>query len=115
MRAALYLRVSTDRQDCANQVPNLERYSAARGWTVAYAASAAPDSGPLRVAYVEDGPKHARIAAEFALKEKTGHARCTGAPAGRTMSTSSKRQSSATWSAPACVTHGRAAPTTHPR
>ena len=32
MRAALYLRVSTDRQDCANQLPDLERYIAARGW-----------------------------------------------------------------------------------
>jgi len=32
MRAALYLRVSTDGQDCANQVPNLERYISARGW-----------------------------------------------------------------------------------
>jgi DNA invertase Pin-like site-specific DNA recombinase len=34
MRAAIYLRVSTDRQDCANQEPDLERYIAARGWQV---------------------------------------------------------------------------------
>jgi DNA invertase Pin-like site-specific DNA recombinase len=32
MRAALYLRVSTDRQDCANQLPDLERFVQARGW-----------------------------------------------------------------------------------
>ena len=35
MRAALYLRVSTDRQDCANQLPDLERYVSARGWQTA--------------------------------------------------------------------------------
>lgn len=34
MRAAVYLRVSTDRQDCANQEPDIDRYLAARGWTV---------------------------------------------------------------------------------
>lgn len=34
MRAAVYLRVSTDRQDCANQEPDIDRYIAARGWTV---------------------------------------------------------------------------------
>ena len=34
MRAAVYLRVSTDRQDCANQEPDLDRYIAARGWTL---------------------------------------------------------------------------------
>jgi DNA invertase Pin-like site-specific DNA recombinase len=34
MRAALYLRVSTDRQDCENQLPDLERYAAARGWQI---------------------------------------------------------------------------------
>ena len=31
-RAAVYLRVSTDRQDCANQLPDIDRYLAARGW-----------------------------------------------------------------------------------
>ena len=34
MRAAVYLRVSTDRQDCANQEPEIDRYIAARGWQV---------------------------------------------------------------------------------
>lgn len=34
MRAAVYLRVSTDRQDCANQEPDIQRYVAARGWQV---------------------------------------------------------------------------------
>lgn len=34
MRAALYLRVSTDRQDCANQQPDLHAYIRARGWTL---------------------------------------------------------------------------------
>jgi DNA invertase Pin-like site-specific DNA recombinase len=34
LRAAVYLRVSTDRQDCENQNPDLERYIEARGWTL---------------------------------------------------------------------------------
>jgi len=34
LRAAAYLRVSTDRQDCANQQPDLDRYIEARGWTL---------------------------------------------------------------------------------
>jgi DNA invertase Pin-like site-specific DNA recombinase len=34
VRAALYLRVSTDRQDCENQLPDLERYVASRGWDI---------------------------------------------------------------------------------
>jgi DNA invertase Pin-like site-specific DNA recombinase len=33
-RVALYLRVSTDSQDEANQVPELEAYVAAKGWVV---------------------------------------------------------------------------------
>lgn len=33
--AALYLRVSTDDQHAENQLPELERYIEARGWTVA--------------------------------------------------------------------------------
>jgi DNA invertase Pin-like site-specific DNA recombinase len=35
LRAAVYLRVSTDRQDCGNQLPDLTRYIEARGWTLA--------------------------------------------------------------------------------
>ena len=34
MRAAIYLRVSTDRQDTANQQPDLEQFIERRGWTI---------------------------------------------------------------------------------
>ncbi len=34
MKPALYLRTSTDEQHTENQLPELERYVAARGWTV---------------------------------------------------------------------------------
>jgi len=34
MKAALYLRVSTDQQDPTNQLPELDRYAEARGWSV---------------------------------------------------------------------------------
>lgn len=36
MDVAIYARVSTDQQDSANQVPDLERLCAARGWTIGH-------------------------------------------------------------------------------
>jgi hypothetical protein len=46
-----------------------------------YSAWAAPADGSIALDYLEDGPEHARIAAEYALKRKTGHrcpAECSG-------------------------------------
>jgi hypothetical protein len=56
------------------------------GWTTyaiergdgAFCGGAAPtDVNGARLEYVEDGPEHAKIAAEFDLKQKTGHERCS--------------------------------------
>ena len=56
------------------------------GWTtVAFerddgefcAGAAPPGVNGVRLEYVEDGPEHAKIAAEFDLKQKTGHERCS--------------------------------------
>src|SRR5712692_9726309 len=33
---AIYLRVSTDQQTTANQLPDIERLCAARGWTITH-------------------------------------------------------------------------------
>lgn len=47
-----------------------------------FAAWAAPDDRATTPAYIEDGPENAKNAAEFALRETSGHstcsARCTG-------------------------------------
>jgi DNA invertase Pin-like site-specific DNA recombinase len=47
-RAAIYARVSTTDQNCENQLLELHRYAAARGWTV--------------IDYVDQGISGARIA-----------------------------------------------------
>src|SRR5258708_3454628 len=36
MQVAIYTRVSTDRQDATNQLPEIERLVAARGWQVTH-------------------------------------------------------------------------------
>jgi hypothetical protein len=38
-----------------------------------YSACAAPTNEEAAIDYLEDCPEHARIAAEYALKQKTGH------------------------------------------
>jgi len=38
-----------------------------------YSAWAAPEGQTVPADYLEDGPEHARIAAEYALRQKTGH------------------------------------------
>ena len=46
-----------------------------------YSASAAPTKEQAAIDYLKDDPEHARIAAEYALKRKTGHQcseRCSG-------------------------------------
>ena len=42
-----------------------------------YSAWAAPNADVVSVDYMEDTPEHARIAALFALKRKSGHAECS--------------------------------------
>ena len=59
MRAAVYARVSTNDQTCENQLAELRRYVAARGWTateyVDQGVSGAKDSRPALDAMLVDG------------------------------------------------------------
>ena len=56
-RAALYLRVSTDKQSTANQRPEVEQLVRARGFEVVHAyeeqASAAKHTGARRSEFIE--------------------------------------------------------------
>jgi DNA invertase Pin-like site-specific DNA recombinase len=45
MRAALYLRVSTDKQDCENQARQLRAFAKKQGWTVAHEYADLGESG----------------------------------------------------------------------
>ncbi|MGH9310590.1 MAG: hypothetical protein ACRD1U_14530 [Vicinamibacterales bacterium] len=42
-----------------------------------YSAWVGREGEAISVDYVEDSPEHAQIAAEFALKQRTGHAQCS--------------------------------------
>ena len=61
MRIALYARVSTDDQSCENQLVELRRYSAARGWepreSVDHAQSGSKDRRPALDAMVTDAKR----------------------------------------------------------
>ena len=61
------------------------------GWTTyacerpdgVFSAGAAPTGeNGARLEYVEDGPEHAKLAAEFDLKQKTGHEQCSAGCSG---------------------------------
>lgn len=60
------------------------------GWTTnalenldgTFSAWAAPDPATVAIDYIEDGPEHAKIAAEYALRQKTGHTRCSAGCSG---------------------------------
>ena len=51
------------------------------GWTTGatenpdgtFAAWTTNEAGPIRPDYIEDTPEHAMLAADYALKQKTGH------------------------------------------
>lgn len=61
MRVALYARVSTDEQSCENQLVELRRYSAARGWEpreyIDHAQSGSKDRRPALDAMVADAKR----------------------------------------------------------